>query len=215
LPGLWAIYDAAQGVTGTTSVTAWADQSGNGKNLTLANPSNPLELVAAEVNSLPAIHSKFTGGYGTFISATNALPALTAGGVIWAVVKQTTADISIGSGVTNFMQAGSEFEIKRHNIAIPGAICASALGSGLAGVAAADNVYHIVRLVIGVSNLKLAINNGTEDVESVFNTPAASTLNMFGQGDKYIAYVAIATALPSANDITNMEAYLNSKFDVY
>jgi hypothetical protein len=85
----------------------------------------------------------------------------------------------------------------------------------LAGVASADNVYHIVRLVIGVSNLKLAINNGTEDVESVFNTPAASTLNMFGQGDKYIAYVAIATALPSANDITNMEAYLNTKFNVY
>jgi uncharacterized membrane protein len=176
---------------------------------------NPLELVAAEINSLPAIHSKFTGAYGAFISGTNALPALTAGGVIWAVVKQTTADLAINSGVTNFMQADSEFEIKRHNLAIPGAICASALGSGLAGVAAANNVYHIVRLIIGTTNLKLAINNGTEDVEGVFNTPAASTLNMFGQGDKYIAYVAIATALPSANDVTQMEAYLNSKFDVY
>ena len=215
MPGLWAIYDAAEGVTGTTSVTAWADQSGNGNNLTLANPVNPLELVAAEINSLPAIHSKFTGAYGAFISATNALPAFTTGGVVWAVVKQTTADVSINSGVTNFMQGGSEFEIKRHNLAIPGAICATALGSGLAGVAAANNVYHIVRMVVTTTNMKLAINNGTEDVEAVFNTPAASTLTMFGQGDKYIAYVAIAADLPSANDVTQMEAYLNTKFNVY
>jgi len=215
LPGLWAIYDAAQGVTGTTSVTAWADQSGNGNNLTLANPLNPVELVAAEINSLPAVHSKFTGAYGDLISATNALPALTAGGVIWAVVKQTTADISIDSGITNFMQTNSEFEIKRHNLAVPGAICATALGSSLASVIAADNVYHIVRLIIGVSNLKLAINDGIEDVKSVFNTPIPSTFSMFGIGDKYIAYVAIATNLPSSNDIDEMEIYLNTKFNVY
>lgn len=216
MPGLWAIYDAAQGVTGTTSVTAWEDQSGNGNDLSLANPTRALQIVDNDINSLPAIRSKASGGgYGIFLAQTNDLPALTSGGAIWAVVKQSTADVSINSGVTNFMFSGSEFEIKRHNLAIPGAICVNALGSDLIGITAANNVYHIVRVIITETELKLSINNGTEEVTPVFNTPTDSTFSMFGEGDKYIAYTLVTTDIPSSNDIEQMEAYLNTKFDVY
>jgi len=51
LPGLVLWLDAAKGVTGTTSVTAWADQSGNQNDLA----GSGAMLSAGAVNGLPAI----------------------------------------------------------------------------------------------------------------------------------------------------------------
>ena len=44
---LWGWYDANVGVTGGTSVTAWADQSGNGNNLSAAGGQEPATVAAA------------------------------------------------------------------------------------------------------------------------------------------------------------------------
>ena len=54
--GLVLWLDAEKGVTGTTAVSAWADQSGNGNNA--AQASTPLQPTyrSAAVNGLPAIH---------------------------------------------------------------------------------------------------------------------------------------------------------------
>lgn len=58
---LWLKADA--GVTGTTPVSAWADQSGNGNDYTTANPDTMLDQTTNKINSNPVISLSRNGTF--------------------------------------------------------------------------------------------------------------------------------------------------------
>jgi hypothetical protein len=100
LPGLVCWLDAAKGVTGTTSVSAWADQSGDGNNAANGGTGQP-SLVPSAVNGHPTV--RFTGsaagtnGQSLTIADAPSLQWGTGDFLVAAVVRESNS--SGGNGV--------------------------------------------------------------------------------------------------------------------
>lgn len=86
LTGLAAWYRADLGVTGTTNVSAWADQSGNGEDIAQGTEANQPELVDDVVNGHPVI--RFTRANTDFLTRATT-PALSQPYTWVAVIKRT------------------------------------------------------------------------------------------------------------------------------
>lgn len=216
---LWAWYDAAEGVTGGTSVTAWADQSGNSHNLTAASGQEP-ELISSAINSLPAISSY---GLGAKMSTAANFPDMSAGGTVFLVAKQSTTN-----GATNF-DAGGVFigAGSRVNMSIERDGSTTVQG-GIRATAALDctttvpeDTFVTIRLKHNGTTNAIAVNDGTENT----STPGASSylatpMQLFktiagAQGNKQIAEVLIYTKALSSLEIAQVESYLQTKYAHY
>lgn len=219
MPDLWAWFKADAGVTGTTSVTAWADQSGNGHNLS-ASGVFPV-LVVAAINGLPAVSTY--AKLATMGTVAN-LPDLSAGGTVFLVAKQSNSSTD-NSGV--FVGAGSpvNMQIQRGNTSagpltsIRGAVNAS--GFAITGNLVAEDTFVTLRLVSDGTNNKIAVNNGTEGTAVASGGGYVATpLTLFktlggSQGNKQIAEAFIFTRALTSLEITNMELYLRTKYAHY
>jgi len=92
--GLVLWLDAAQGVTGTSAVSAWADQSGSNNSAAMATANYQPALVAASIGGKPAIH--FTGGTHLAVADAVSLQWGTADFHVSIVLKHNTLSSTYG-----------------------------------------------------------------------------------------------------------------------
>lgn len=221
---LWIWLDANVGVTGTTTVTAWADQSGNGNNVAATSGQEP-EKISSAINSLPAISSY---GLGAKMQTSVNMPDLSAGGTVFVVGKQ-----SLDDGATNFdaggvfVGAGSavNMEMRRGTLSSGGAV--SLRGAIDAATYAQttplieEDTFYSLRLVNDGTTNKVAVNNGTEGTATADGTGYLATpFSIFktlggAQGNKQIAEIILYTRELTAGEIAAVETYLNEKYDLY
>lgn len=103
IPNLELWLKADEGITFNGSdVSAWADQSGNGRNATQATASRQPLYVASVINGLPAVQFDGVDTTGTFMSVDLTFLASSSMS-IYAVIRRSSAKNSnffLGSGVT-------------------------------------------------------------------------------------------------------------------
>lgn len=212
---MWGWYNAGAGVTGTTNVTGWADQSGGGNDLILANGSLPLELVPSAINALPAIKSKGSGvNYGAFLSSAN-VPALTTGSV-YIVAKQSAADAALQSGQGKFVVSNGNFIIQRFDaLQADSFVAMTSAGSQTPMIAATNDVFYTAALILSSNAMDFSLNAGTSVLGTSSDPLAASALSVFGRGDKQIAEIIIYTATHNSTQQGQVKNYLRTKYNHY
>lgn len=223
--GLWVWFYGSVGVTGTTSVTVWEDQSGNGYDMSADSGDEP-ELISSAINSLPAVSSYgLLAEMGTSVD----LPDLSAGGTVFIVAKQSIvngATSSDSGGV--FIGAGSQInmQIQRGNTSISGNIFSIRGGIDASTFAITtplvpDDTFVTIRLKNDGTDNTVAVNNGavgtaTADGSGYSATPFTIFKTLGGaQGNKQIAEIIIYTRTLSGSEITQVESYLQTKYAHY
>jgi hypothetical protein len=223
LANLWGWYKADAGVTGTTSVTAWDDQSGNGNNLAATTGQEPV-LVTSGLNSKPTIkqNSSFNARMATAID----FPDLSAGGTIYLVAKQvkTHSAINFDEGGV-FIGAGNtvDMQIYRGNLvnslSIAGGINTDS--DHVTDMTASDNTFYTIRLRYDGTNVYQSLDDGTENsVASSGGGYIPTPLTMFyslagAAGDKEIAELIIYTENHDATKQAQVEYYLQQRYMHY
>jgi hypothetical protein len=215
LSSIWGWWKGDAGVTqGGGTVTAWADQSGNGRNMTIPGIYGTPTYVASAINSLPAIASM--SGSQALATSVN-LPNVTQA-TMWIVGKQDDTEGAFGM----FAYASSGIKAYRYN-ATDKIAGDSATGSIVTGpsINATDDTYYTIRVRVTATNVYLSLNNGAE-VTVVQNsgalaalTPNPFTLFTDGShdGKKHIAEVILYTGNKTGNDSDLVEYYLQQKYN--
>lgn len=227
---LWVKADAGLtctgGCTGTNTVTAWADQSGNGNNLTTS--SSTLTYAAADINGLPAVHFDMTGatpGPSSFTLTTGLTPTSV---TIFAVLKNITGTTrgTIISGATGslqyFVNDGGSNVLQGANSTFNALL--------LNGTAAQSAVYHQVNFT-GVSGTSQALRqnrtaDGTATTATSFAGAAMTTIGYNKQAGTggcalptsceslsgNLAELLVYSAALSGTNNTTVENYLNCRY---
>lgn len=217
---LWAWWDAAQGVTGTTSVTQWNDLSGNGNTLTADSGEFPAVFNNAQ-NGKPAIGRS---GGNARLDAANLVPDLAVqGGTIFIVAKQINTSDTNGPflffGTTqsvNIRRGGAAADYIRFGVTSQsGATSNNRIGFP-------DNVFYSLRLRVDNVNQYASINNDTEtSVPCVLGDYSGGTiLSLFWSvgnvyGNKQICEVIFYDRDLNETEINEVETYLNDKYALY
>lgn len=207
---LWGWYKADEGVTGTTDVTLWEDQSGNGNDLDVTGANKP-KLVDSVINSLPVIDSD-TDAY---IATTNELPILT-NGTIYMVALQKAGDISGGM----FARSGNNFKIYRNGTSDEVTVQGGSSSGELLTAAITDDTFYSIRVRVTATDFYLSINNGTEQTSARTTTGLANAIvSLFTNagliGVKQVAEMLIYTESHDSTTRTEIEEYLQDKYNHY
>lgn len=236
---LWLKADA--GVTGSSPVTAWADQSGNGLDATASN--NPT-LITDGLNFNPTIN--FDGSSDRFVTASTALFSTNSSPVTVFVVFDTDNGTSQrfllnqrynNNCVTNFQLGYTAGGTPSRNYGLH-------IGCGHATTAPIntiqDNTFYLMSTLIlnsgtAPSNINIFQNGGSETVANVSNgfTDAGSydteavpldigvRDDTYGAGTSFdgyhdgdIAEIVIYTSTPSTTERQQIESYLAIKYGI-
>lgn len=222
--GVWAFYDADLGVTGTSSVTVLADQSGNSHNLISAGGDTP-ELITDALNGSNAISSY---GLPAIMATEDDIPDLSAGGTVIIVAKQSSADGATNSDTGGvFIGAGSQvnMQVQRGNTStgpltsIRGGINASTFA--ITGDEVTEDTFVTITLRNDGTDSYISINGGTEaSATSNGSGYSATPLTLFktlagAQGNKQFAWGIICTRELTTEEITDIQDYLQTKYAHY
>lgn len=223
--GMWAWYLGSIGVTGTDEVTDWADQSGNQYDLTTTTFVFP-ELVEDVINSLPAVSSY--GVLATMATVVN-LANLSAGGTVFIVAKQSVVNGATGSDAAGvFLGAGNEtnMQIQRGSTSISGNVFSVSGGIDASTLAITtpvipDDTFVTIRLKNDGTDNTIAVNNGTVGTATADGSGYSATpLTVFSSlgganGNKQIAEIIIYNRALSGSEVTEVETYLQDKYQHY
>lgn len=227
---LWVKADAGltctSGCSGTHTVTAWADQSGSGNNLTTS--SSALTYAAADINGLPAVaFPGYSGGFGP--SSFSLTSGITASSItIFAVAKDITGFQrgAIISGPTNsleyFLNDSSSGKLQGANATFAALL--------ITGTAAANSGYHQVNFT-GVSGTSQVVRqnrtaDGSASAATSFVGAALTKIGYNAQAgiggctdsntcDSMIGAIAellVYNAALSGGNNTTVENYLNCRY---
>lgn len=212
--------------TGNTIVTAWADQSGNGKNMTALAGSEPT-FIASELNGKPVIDfatSKYLTASFAPINFTQQ--------TVFVVFKFVSENLS------SFARPFSQSNIDYGDYDTPGNLlpilrndgtdymwCFSATDSFLVGSPTSDNAWYISTTKTDGTNGSFLINATNEQAfETTFD---ASITNMrvggalFPAGElndpfnSKLAEVIVYDRNLTTPERQQIEAYLNTKYDIF
>lgn len=236
LSNLIGWYKADVGITGTSSITAIADQSGNGNNLSVHNINSGVIALnstgyTGSLGSKPAIMFDNSGsGSSTnaaFASGTSTgtitLPATNVW-TAWAIGQDTTLSATFGALLSFGVGAGSDGT----STSLPRFIGNDSTTSILSGI---GNVFAIGTVSKGVNHTFISTNDGTTvtfyvDGTSIATgtvTPAMATpTNLilgsdwngalgFNCWDGAICEVGVAVSY-SASNVSNLHSYLVGKW---
>lgn len=219
MANLWAWYKADAGVTGTTSVTAWADQSGSGNDLAAVSGFEPA-LLTGELNGLPAVAR---GSIDARMNTAAVVPDLsTIGGTIFIVGKQAVSGdvnapyLSFGTSQSvNIRRQGATADANRFGVNS----ASGATNNDRAGVT--DGTYHTLRLRVDNVNQFASINNDAEtSIACILGSFAGGTIlellySSGTFGDKAICELIIFTRSLNSTELGQMEDYLRTKYSHY
>lgn len=228
LPNLAAWYKSDVGITLSGSeVTGWADQSGNGRDLSasFSSPNRPT-VVATTLNGYPVIKSNPTTQSGLATAA--AFPDHSSTGLtIFIVGLQEPGETSDGNtyhhflGTGNPIGGGNGFSIQR-NFTFD-----EIQGSGIRGsdlrAYPLNGVPYSIRLVVKTSPIgnTFTINNGGEaSGDGVTVIAQGSNLRVFDGyfaeriAKKQIAEIIIYLRDLSSTEITTVETYIQNKYGI-
>ena len=218
LSNLWAWYKGDAGVTGTSSVTAWADQSGNSRTLTIPGILGSPSLDATAINGLPAIVTLLgTQGLGTSVN----LPVISEA-TVYIVGKQLDSESSLGAFIGS---GGGNLDILRRTTSD---VIAGDAGTGSImlgpNIAATDDTWYTIRMRVTATDVYLSLNHGTEQTaardSATIAAFTASPLFLFTDaaghtGKKAIAECIVYLDNHSTLEKAQLEYYLNQKYAHY
>jgi hypothetical protein len=213
------VLDAGVGVTGTTSVTAWADQSPNGNDFTAASGVEP-ELELNVINGRPvvkrgAINARLTGpnwpnadllangGITVYIVASQS----SAGGTLDNNGRFINANFTMNVSLARSGTSNQYSVFLRSGVSISGAID--------------EDTFYTFRLRNDLISTFVSINNASETFvsglgPSSFNSPTYLLAGASGQfGNKRIAAVYVFTENHDTAKQTIVENYLRNRFNHY
>lgn len=226
---LWLKADAGVSLSGS-GVTTWADQSGNGFDVSQANPSNYPVFHSSVINALPAIEFGAAGGQQVLQRAAALLPASSARDIfiVYQLINNFgAAAVAFGSGgsagfACNYESlGGSPRYVWVQNIA-GGADAYYGDGTNQAGVS------HIGRWTTdGVGTLSFALDFsdvGALSFDGSFIPDAGSAgftvggLNPSAVTDRqwigYIAEVLVYDHTLSPSDLLTVNQYLQGRYGI-
>jgi len=211
-PKLWLRADL--GVTGTTQITKWADQSGNGNDVTETSANGPsLNTTGNRLANGPAI--SFSGTKWLFVASSVADPSTSTGCTIFIVKKETSATsnypFTIGSATTGIsashnVNAHTERDVVLNSVAV----CADANSSQTQN-------WEYWTITAKAGAITLRVNGSARTITGSGNTavaPAAATVvgaRASAGTSGYVGLIdeiAVYPAVLSAGDINTVEAYI-------
>jgi hypothetical protein len=216
IANLWAWYDAAQLVTGTTAVTLWGDSGGNALRAlsTLFSP----ELETNAVNGLPAIRKPASSN--ALLTGSVAFPDNASTGMtIFMVASQDTES---ANGI--FLSVGTSLDVAVFRTGSSNSYSAKMRSGGsiVQGTTMTNGTFYSMRISYEAGTQYVALNNGTESFNSVtVGSMGSEQLFLFGSpsgtfyGNKKIAEIIIYTRKLSGAEVTQVETYLNDKYNLY
>lgn len=221
---LWGWWKADTGITGTATVTGWADQSGNGHNLTADSGKEP-ELATNVINGHPVIRR---GAIDASMKTAANWPDISASGTnactVMLVAKQSNAGGLDTLGA--FMVAGSQRNILFQR---NGGLQAIRMGMNTSsgGVLATnsgiteDQFYTFTLATNGTVNYFSPNDDFPNSVLNVPQSPyAGSPLQLFAisnsaYGNKSIAEIAVFTRFLTDDEKTELRTYFRDKYNHY
>ena len=232
LTGLVLWLDASKGVTGTSAVSAWADQSGSNNNAAMATANFQPALVASSIGGKPAIH--FASGTHVTVADAASLQWGTGDFYVSIVLKHYTLGSTYGmvfskqnTGANPFVGPGifANYPQPSQGTTLGGQVDLNHYVSSAANLLN-DNVGR--QFSFSRTGTKLSVRvNGTQtdaaaDASSSGMDVSAATYALFiganvngGQafaGD--IGEIIAVKGAISAGDVTNVEAYLKAKYSL-
>ena len=218
LPDLWAWFDASQGVTGTTAVSLWADQSGLGHDLVQATANRQPRLTTGVINSLPVIElNAILNSQARMVTAAT-FPGSSVGSTIYMVAAQAITGLHTDSS---------------------GVYCEYALNSSLNRDASTNDVQSIINgdaiinstIVDGTFYTLGVITDGVTEsfrinaaaIGSAISAVPASDQAFYifqnhlnaNTGNKQFAEIIVCDAEITNGDRTLLETYLQTKYAHY
>lgn len=225
--GLVLWLDASQGVTGTSAVSAWADQSGSSNNAAMATVNYQPALVAASIGGKPAIH--FTGGTHLAVADAASLQWGTGDFHVSVVLKHNTLGSTYGM-VFSKQEAGNPFPgpgifanypLPAQGTAIGGQVNYNTYISS-AATGLNDNVGRQFSLTRTAGVISVRVNGTqTTGASSAINVDAVGRVLSLGAnatggqalaGD--IAEVIAVKGAISGGTMASLEGYLKAKYSL-
>lgn len=216
------------GCTGTNVVTGWADQSGNGNNLTTSGST--LTYAAADINGLPAVKfptvTSAAPGPSSFALTTGLTPSsVTIFAVVGSIVN-TADQQSLLSGATNSFNYWVADTSGNHLQGADSTFAASLITS----TAAVSTVYHQIN-VTAISGTSQALRQDRTADGTATNTTSftGAAMNNIGYNKQagvggcasstackafngHLAELLVFSAALSGGNNTIVENYLNCRY---
>jgi hypothetical protein len=222
---LWLKADAGVSLSGS-NVTAWADQSGTGKNMTAAGGNQPT-FIASELNGKPVIDFATSKYLTASFSAINFTQQ-----TVFIVFKFVSANLS------NYARPFSQSNIAYLDSTTPGNLlpllrndgtdymwCFSANDSFLVGSPTPDNAWYISTTKTDGNNGSFFINASNEQTFVTTFNPSITNMQVGGalidgggMGDPFnskLAEVIVYDRSLTTPERQQIEAYLNTKYAIY
>jgi len=222
---LWLKADAGVTLSGS-NVTAWADQSGNGKNMTSESGFEPI-FIASELNSKPVIDFNLNKYLTTSFTETN--------------ISQQSVFIVfkfVSTNLTAYARPFSQSNIDEKDYTTPNNIlpllrrdgtndmwCYSSVNEWLASIPVLDNAWYISTTISNGTNGSFSLNaNNTQTYAATLN---ANITNMRVGGSIFVdglpadqfnsklAEVIIYNRTITNTERQQVESYLNTKYAIY
>jgi len=208
LSGMVFWHKSDTGVTGTSPVTAWADQSGNGNNFAAA--SGGPTLVAADLNGFPAL--SFTSGSNNHLETAASIPYSTFTGLTIAVVLKYTAIGNYGIYIANAADEIRQVPAGQLQLATNATNnCIDTVDrSGAYHVVTATHLAATNALVLRVGGVVVATDTGG----ALTNGIAALGRQISGSfpGTVRIVEDVVYNRVLNSTELGNIEGYLASRY---
>lgn len=208
---LFAWYRADLGITLTSShVSQWDDQSGNARHLTQGTDANRPQSVSTLLGqSAIVMHASATPSYMNFPGSL-AVPTT---GTIWVVCSRSTAginDLVLSSTFsTRIHTAGGQFQMRPYG--------------DPTSTSTNDTNGHLIRFswVNAAGTVVFQKDNGSEEAGG--NTVAGSLGNLTTLGttgtsrdwDGLIAEIIFVNTAVTAQNVTDVQTYINSRYAIW
>lgn len=212
MPGLVLWLDAAKGVTGTTAVTSWMDQSASGNDASPSGPAPPPSLAPSAIGGRPALH--WSGSAPLAIAASATLGFGTGDFLVEVVAHVIQGNGGFfraddGSGKVLVFYATSLLEA---DMLTPGDQAFH--GTTLLGATKTGYVAGLVRTGTKIDfRLNGALDaTGTCAAGTDLGTMASGKIGYGVDGQQDLAEIVVVKGTTSASDLAKLEAYMRSKY---
>jgi len=213
--GLYGWWISTEGVTDPTSISSWADQSGNGNDLVQAT-SNRQPRIITGFNSFDALALKAGTNMQARLKTANVIGAIT-GFTSFIVASQTSNANGADSDGTFIGFSDTYLQRTSTNNSVSAILGGSAITvSGLS-----DGTVYTIRTVSDGVDSSITVDNSIQSTMS--NSPAFGNTEFYvfqnqsssNSGNKNIYEILLYTRVLTAPEITQVEEYLQNKYNHY